>query len=94
MRVAIVINSCASVSDRRDLPAISAGYGTKIRNNSVIYKPPPHIFRFSDIMCGNEEYLSLVMRVLHREKRRRTKRLSQPEINESLRRSRLESTCF
>ena len=94
MRVAIVINSCASVSGRRDLPAISAGYGTKIRNNSVIYKPPSHIFRFSDIMCGDEEYLSLVMRALRTEGRRRTKRMSQPEIKESLRRSRLESTCF
>ena len=94
MRVAIVINSCASVSDRRDLPAISAGYGTKIRNNSVIYKPPSHIFRFSVIMYGDEEYLSLVMRALHTEKKRRTKRLSQPEIKENLKCSQLESTCF
>ena len=94
MRVAIVINSCASVSDRRDLPAISAGYGTKIRNNSVIYKPPSHIFRFSVIMYGNEKYLSLVMRALHTGKKRRTKRLSQPEVKESLRSSQLESTCF
>lgn len=94
MRVVIVINSCASVSDRRDLPAISAGYGTKIRNNSVIYKPPSHIFRFSAIMCGDEEYLSLVMRALRTEERRRTKRMSQPEVKESLGRSRLESTYF